>query len=53
MRSMLATVATTDDAETHHAPRPSLTIAGIAHLAGMSAPTVSKVFNGQKLSFHS
>ena len=34
MRSTLATVATTGDAATHHAPRPSQTIAEIAHLAG-------------------
>jgi DNA-binding LacI/PurR family transcriptional regulator len=40
-------VATTADAGTHGAPRPSLTIAEIARLAGVSAPTVSKVVNGR------
>jgi DNA-binding LacI/PurR family transcriptional regulator len=40
-------VATTGDPETQRAPRPSLTLAEIARLAGVSAPTVSKVVNGR------
>jgi LacI family xylobiose transport system transcriptional regulator len=40
-------VATTSDAETQRAARPGLTIAEIARLAGVSAPTVSKVVNGR------
>jgi len=40
-------VTTTGDADTQHAPRRSLTIAEIARLAGVSAPTVSKVVNGR------
>jgi DNA-binding LacI/PurR family transcriptional regulator len=40
-------VATTSDAETQRAPRQDLTIAQIARLAGVSAPTVSKVVNGR------
>jgi DNA-binding LacI/PurR family transcriptional regulator len=35
------------DAETQRAPRPRLTIAEIARLAGVSPPTVSKVVNGR------
>ena len=40
-------MATTRDAETQRAARPGLTIAEIARLAGVSAPTVSKVVNGR------
>ena len=40
-------MATTADAQTHRPPRPGLTIAEIARLAGVSAPTVSKVVNGR------
>jgi LacI family xylobiose transport system transcriptional regulator len=40
-------VATTRDAGTQRAARPGLTIAEIARLAGVSAPTVSKVVNGR------
>ena len=37
----------TGDAETQHARRQGLTLAEIARLAGVSAPTVSKVVNGR------
>jgi DNA-binding LacI/PurR family transcriptional regulator len=40
-------VATTGDADKPRAPHPGLTIAEIARLAGVSAPTVSKVVNGR------
>ena len=40
-------MATSRDAETQRAARPGLTIAEIARLAGVSAPTVSKVVNGR------
>jgi DNA-binding LacI/PurR family transcriptional regulator len=40
-------VATTGGADTQRAPRQNLTIAEIARLAGVSAPTVSKVVNGR------
>jgi LacI family xylobiose transport system transcriptional regulator len=40
-------VATTSEAGTQRAPRQGLTIAQIARLAGVSAPTVSKVVNGR------
>ena len=40
-------MATTSDAGTQRAARPGLTIAEIARLAGVSAPTVSKVVNGR------
>jgi LacI family xylobiose transport system transcriptional regulator len=43
----VAVVATTGDARTRGAPRQRLTIAEIARLAGVSAPTVSKVVNGR------
>ena len=43
----MATVTTAGDAETQHAPRRNLTLAEIARLAGVSAPTVSKVINGR------
>ena len=40
-------MATTSDAGTQRAARLGLTIAEIARLAGVSAPTVSKVVNGR------
>jgi DNA-binding LacI/PurR family transcriptional regulator len=40
-------VVTTGGTETQRAPRQGLTIAEIARLAGVSAPTVSKVINGR------
>jgi DNA-binding LacI/PurR family transcriptional regulator len=43
----VGTVTTTGDVGTQHAPRRGLTIAEIARLAGVSAPTVSKVVNGR------
>ena len=44
---MVAAVATTGGAETDRSLRQGLTIAEIARLAGVSAPTVSKVVNGR------
>jgi DNA-binding LacI/PurR family transcriptional regulator len=40
-------VTATGDVGAQHVPRQSLTIAEIARLAGVSAPTVSKVVNGR------
>src|SRR4029079_18837623 len=43
----VGSVATTGGTETQRAPRQGLTIAEIGRLAGVSAPTVSKVINGR------